>query len=139
MGSNGVNKVILIGNLGSDPDLRYVQNGTAVCELRLATNETWKDKEGQKQERVEWHRIVCWSKLGERCGKYLNKGSMVYVEGSLRTREWQDKNDVKRYTTEVVARDVNFLANWGNDGQREKQHVEDSGQDYQQDQESLPF
>lgn len=136
--ANGVNRVILIGNLGSDPDLRQTQSGSAVCELRLATNEKWTDKAGEKQERVGWHRIVCWSGLGERCGKYLRKGSMIYVEGSLRTRKWQTKDGDDRYTTEIVAKDVQFLANWGNDGQDRSQR-DDNERGQQDDQESLPF
>ena len=107
--AGGVNKVILVGNLGADPDMRYTPSGAGVCELRLATNESWTDKTGQKQERTEWHRIVVWGKRGEVCGKYLSKGRQVFVEGRLRTRSWEDKDNNKRYTTEIIANDVQFL------------------------------
>ncbi len=108
--ASGVNKVILVGHLGADPELRYTPSGAAVCEMRLATNESWTDRQGQRQERTEWHRIVVWSKLAENCSKYLNKGRQVYVEGRLRTRSWDDKDGNKRYTTEVIANDVQFLS-----------------------------
>jgi single-strand DNA-binding protein len=108
--AGGVNKVILIGNLGADPDMRYTPSGTGVCELRLATNESWTDKSGQKQERTEWHRVVVWGKLAEIVSKYLSKGRQVYVEGRLRTRSWDDKEGNKRYTTEIIANDVQFLS-----------------------------
>ena len=90
----GVNKVILIGNLGADPELRYTPNGTAVADFRIATTERWKDKEGNSQDRTEWHRIVVWCKLAEVAGEYLKKGSQVYGEGRLRTRSWEDQNGV---------------------------------------------
>ena len=113
--AGGVNKVILVGNLGADPDLRHTPSGDAVCELRLATNENWTDKAGQKQEHTEWHRIVVWGKTAENCAKYLSKGRQVYVEGKLKTRSWDDKEGNKRYTTEIVAQSVQFLAG-GSDG-----------------------
>jgi single-strand DNA-binding protein len=91
MGS--VNKVILVGNLGADPELKYTPAGKAVCNLSLATNEVWKDKSGQKQEKTEWHRVQVWGDMAENCSKYLAKGRMVYVEGKLQTRKWQDKNE----------------------------------------------
>lgn len=112
--SNGVNKVILVGNLGKDPELRHTPSGTAVCELRLATNEKWKDKQGNPQERTEWHQVVVWDKRAELCAQYLAKGRQAYVEGRLRTRSWEDKEGNKRYTTEVIAQDVQFLG--GRDG-----------------------
>ncbi|MCK9236523.1 MAG: single-stranded DNA-binding protein [Thiopseudomonas sp.] len=100
--ARGVNKVILIGNLGADPDTRYLPNGNAVSNITLATSDSWKDREtGQQQERTEWHRVVFFGKLAEIVGQYLRKGSKVYVEGRLQTREWE-KDGVKRYTTEVV-------------------------------------
>ena len=111
--SAGVNKVILVGNLGSDPELRNTPSGTAVCEFRLATNESWKGKDGQSQDRTEWHRIVVWGLVGENCAKFLAKGRQVYIEGRLQTRSWEDKEGNKRYTTEIVARDVQFLASGG--------------------------
>lgn len=100
--ARGINKVILIGNLGNDPEVRYMPNGNAVANITLATSDSWKDKQtGQQQERTEWHRIVFFGKLGEISGEYLRKGSKVYVEGRLQTREWE-KDGIKRYTTEVV-------------------------------------
>ncbi|MCL2626095.1 MAG: single-stranded DNA-binding protein [Cystobacterineae bacterium] len=105
----GVNKVILVGNLGADPEVRFTPSGQAVANFRIATSEGWKDKDGQKQERTEWHRIVVWGKLGELCGEYLKKGRQVYLEGRLQTREWNDKEGKKNYTTEVVVSNVCFL------------------------------
>jgi single-strand DNA-binding protein len=106
----GVNKAILIGNLGRDPELRYTQGGQAVVNFTLATSETWNDKaSGEKVERTEWHRIVVWGKIGELCAQYLTKGSSVYVEGRIQTREWEDKEGQKRRTTEINAQTVNFL------------------------------
>ena len=96
-----INKVILIGNLGRDPEVRYTQNGTAVANIALATNEVWNDKAGQKQERTEWHRVVVWAKQAEIAKEYLTKGRQIYVEGSLQTRQWDDKDGQKRYTTEI--------------------------------------
>src|SRR5215470_8438397 len=109
MAAGGVNKVILIGNLGADPELRYTPGGQAVCDIRLATNESWTDKNGQKQERTEWHRVVMWGKPAEICKQYLTKGQKLYIEGRLQTRSWQDKEGNKRYSTEVVATDFMFL------------------------------
>ena len=108
-----VNKVILIGNLGRDPELRYTQGGQAVANFTLATNERFSSKDGEKQERTEWHRIVVWGKLGELCGEYLAKGRQCFVEGRLQTREWTDKENRKQYTTEVVANNVVFLGGRG--------------------------
>lgn len=104
-----VNKVILIGNLGSTPEVKYTPSGQAVSSFNIATNEKWKDKDGQFQEKTEWHRIVVWGKQAENCGKYLSKGKPVYVEGKLQTREWKDKDGQKKYTTEVVAQSIQFL------------------------------
>jgi single-strand DNA-binding protein len=104
-----VNKAILIGNLGRDPELRYTQNGQAVANFTLATNETWTDKSGERVERTEWHRIVVWGKMAESCGQYLSKGRTVYIEGRIQTREWEDKDGNKRYTTEINAQTVQFL------------------------------
>ena len=102
MATRGVNKVILIGNLGADPDVRYMQSGDAVCNLSIATSESWKDKQtGEAKERTEWHRCVFFGKLAEIAKEYLRKGSKIYVEGQLRTRKWTDKDGVDRYTTEV--------------------------------------
>ncbi len=108
--ARGINKVILIGNIGGDPEVRYMPNGNAVATLSLATSETWKDKQtGDKQERTEWHRVVCFNRLGEIAGEYIRKGSKLYVEGSLRTRKWQDQQGQDRYTTEIVASDIQML------------------------------
>jgi single-strand DNA-binding protein len=104
-----INKVILIGNLGADPETRYTASNDAVTNIRIATTETWKDKSGEKQERTEWHNVVFFGKLAEIAGEYLKKGRQVYVEGSLRTRKWQDKSGQDRYTTEVVASDMKML------------------------------
>jgi len=112
--AGGVNKAIVVGNLGSDPEVRFTPSGQAVANFRIATNESWTDKSGQKQERTEWHRIVVWGKLGELCGEYLAKGRQAYVEGRLQTREWNDKEGKKNYTTEIVAQNVVFLG--GRDG-----------------------
>lgn len=105
-----LNKVQIIGNLGADPEVKYSQAGTAVCNFNLACNEKWTDKDGNKQEHTEWVRVVVWGKQAEHCGKYLAKGRQAYVEGKLKTRDWQDKDGNKRYTTEVVAQSVLFLS-----------------------------
>jgi len=107
--ANGVNKVILIGNLGKDPELRYTPSGVAVANFSIATNERWKDKDGNYQDRTEWHRIVAWRKLAETVGEYLKKGSQVYIEGRLQTRTWEDQNGNKRSTTEIVADSLQML------------------------------
>ena len=106
---SGVNKVILIGNLGADPELRYTPSGRAVVNFNLATSRTWNNRDGEKQEETEWHRIVAWDKLAEICGEYLKKGAQTYVEGRLQTRSWEDKNGVKRYTTEAVVSEMRML------------------------------
>ncbi len=108
MAGSGVNKVILIGNLGKDPEVRYTPSGQAVANFTIATNEAWTDKQGQKQERTEWHRIVVWGKLAELCGQYLAKGRLAYVDGKLQTRSWE-KDGQQRFVTEIVAREVKFL------------------------------
>ncbi len=107
--AGGVNKVIIIGNLGADPELRYTPSGQAVANFRVATSESWQDKQGQKQERTEWHRIVAWGKLAELVVEYLKKGRQAYIEGKLQTRQWDDRDGNKRYTTEIVANTVQFL------------------------------
>lgn len=106
---SGVNKVILVGRLGGDPEIRYTQGGAAVANFNIATSENWTDREGQKQERTEWHRIVVWGKMAETCSQFLAKGRQVFVEGRLQTRQWDDKEGNKRYTTEIVANTVQFL------------------------------
>ena len=112
--ARGVNKVILIGNLGQDPELRYTGSGTAVCNMRLATSETYKDRDGNQVENTEWHNVVAWSRLAEICGEYLKKGSQVYFEGQLQTRQWEDRDGNTRYTTEVKVREMTMLG--GRDG-----------------------
>lgn len=112
-----VNKVIIIGNLGAKPELKYLPSGQAVCELRIATNETFTDKQQQKQERTEWHKVIAWGKTGENCAQYLDKGRSVYVEGRLQTRSWDDKNTgEKKYMTEIVANTIQFLGGGGPGG-----------------------
>ena len=103
-----INKAILIGNLGGDPDVRFTQSGTAIANFTMATVETW-TKDGNKEEKTEWHRIVAFARLGEICGEYLTKGSRVYIEGRIQTRQWEDKDGNKRYTTEIVAREMKIL------------------------------
>ena len=108
--ARGVNKVILVGNCGQDPDTRYMPSGGAVTNVSLATSESWKDKSGEQQERTEWHRIVFFNRLAEIAGEYLKRGSKIYVEGALRTRKWQDKDSGQdRYTTEIVANEMQML------------------------------
>jgi len=107
--ARGVNKVILIGNLGGDPEVKYTPSGSAVANVNLATNESWTDRSGERQERTEWHRLVFWTKLAEIAGQYLKKGSKVYVEGRLQTRQWDDQQGQRRYTTEIVVNDMQML------------------------------
>lgn len=109
MATRGVNKVILVGNLGADPELRYTGSGTAVANFRLATSESYKDRDGNQVEKTEWHQVVAWDRLAEICGEYLKKGKQVYIEGSLQTRQWEDKEGQTRYTTEVKAREMQML------------------------------
>ena len=109
MASRGVNKVILIGNLGQDPEVRYMPNGKAVANITVATSESWKDQQGQLQERTEWHRCAMYARLAEIAGEYLKKGSKVYLEGRLQTREWQDQQGQKRYTTEIIVNEMQML------------------------------
>jgi single-strand DNA-binding protein len=108
--ARGVNKVILVGNLGKDPEVRYMPNGNAVANITLATSESWKDKQtGEPQEKTEWHRVVLFRRLGEIAGEYLKKGSQVYIEGKLQTRKWQDNSGNDRYTTEIIADNMQML------------------------------
>lgn len=112
--ARGVNKVILVGNLGKDPEVRYMPSGSAVANITLATTESWKDKQtGDQQERTEWHNVAFFNRLAEIVGEYLKKGSQIYVEGKLRTRKWQDKNGNDRYTTEIVASEMQMLGSRG--------------------------
>jgi single-strand DNA-binding protein len=112
--ARGINKVILVGNCGQDPETRFSSSGAAITNISLATSETWKDKQtGQQQERTEWHKVVFFNRLGEIAGEYLKKGSKVYIEGSLRTRKWQDKEGQDRYTTEIVGNEMQMLDSRG--------------------------
>jgi len=114
--ARGINKVILVGNLGADPETRYTASGSAITNIRIATSESWRDKaSGELQERTEWHRVVFFNRLAEIAGEYLRKGSQVYVEGTLRTRKWQDQSGQDRYTTEVVANEMQMLGSRGGD------------------------
>jgi single-strand DNA-binding protein len=115
--ARGINKVILIGNLGKDPDVRYTAGGSAVANITVATSESWKDKQtGEKKEQTEWHRVVLFGKLGEIAGEYLKKGAKVYIEGRLQTRKWQGQDGQDRYTTEIVASDMQMLDSRGQGG-----------------------
>jgi len=115
--ARGINKVIIIGNLGRDPETRYTQGGAAVTNLRIATSESWRDRQtGEQQERTEWHSVVCFARLAEIAGEYLKKGSKVYIEGRLQTRKWQDQSGQDRYTTEIVANDLQMLDSRGGGG-----------------------
>lgn len=123
-----VNKVILVGNLGKDPEIKYMSNGEAVANIALATTEVWKDKNGEKQEKTEWHRIVFYRKLAEIVGEYCKKGKSIYVEGRLETRKWTDKQGIERYTTEIIATDMKMLGG--------KPEGQQSNSDRQQQQQS---
>lgn len=129
--AGGVNKVIIIGHLGKDPEVRYTPSGQAVANFSLATTENWNDKQGQKQEKTEWHRIVAWGKTAELAGEYLAKGRQVYVEGKLQTRQWDDRDGNKKYTTEIVAQNITFLGGRGDapsaGGQQARRPQQDNG------------
>ena len=128
----GINKVILVGRLGKDPEMRYTPDGTAVANFTIATSEDWKDKAtGEKKERTEWHRIVAWRRLGEICGQYLTKGREVYVEGKLQTRSWE-QDGVTRYMTEVVASTVQFLGSKDDAGGGGRPRTQNTNQNYNQ-------
>ncbi|MBL6734531.1 MAG: single-stranded DNA-binding protein [Shewanellaceae bacterium] len=117
MASRGVNKVILVGNLGQNPEVRYMPNGKAVANITVATSESWKDQQGQVQEKTEWHRVVMYQRLAEIAGEYLQKGSKVYLEGRLQTRKWQDQNGQDRYTTDIVVNEMQMLDGRSQQGQ----------------------
>ena len=128
MARSGINKVILVGNLGQDPEVKYTAGGAAVTTLSLATSESWKDKDtGSDQEKTEWHRVVLWRRLAEIAGEYLKKGSKVYIEGQLQTRKWEQDGQT-RYTTEVIGRDMQFLDSRGNSSS-DASSYEDTNQD----------
>lgn len=135
MAKGTVNKVILIGRLGADPQLRYTPNGSAVANLRIATNEPWIDSQtGERQMRTEWHRIVAWKRLAEICGEYLKKGSQVYIEGRLQTRSWEGQDGVKRFSTEVVANRMQILDRKGEPVSSSETETSKEGEE-----EDLPF
>ena len=124
MARSGINKVILVGNLGNDPDMRYTAGGDAVANLSIATSESWNDNQtGEKKEKTEWHRVVFFRRIAEVCGEYLKKGSSVYIEGSLRTRDWEDDKGNKRYTTEIIGREMQMLG-----GRRSEDNMDQSPQ-----------
>ncbi len=121
-----INKAIIVGNLGNDPEIRYSSGGDAIANMNIATTDSWKDKEGRKQEKTEWHRVTMFGKLAEICGEYLKKGSQVYIEGKLQTRKWTDKSDIERYTTEIVADKMQML---GSNKRSEANKFDDSDDD----------
>ena len=124
MARSGINKVILVGNLGKDPDMRYTAGGDAVANLSIATSESWNDNQtGEKKEKTEWHRVVFFRIIADVCGEYLKKGSSVYIEGSLRTRDWEDDQGNKRYTTEIIGREMQMLG-----GRRSEDNMDQSPQ-----------
>ena len=127
MARSGINKVIIVGNLGQDPEIKYTAGGAAVTTLSIATSDSWKDKEsGMDQERTEWHRVVLWRRLAEIAGEYLKKGSKVYIEGQLQTRKWEQEGQT-RYTTEIIARDMQFLDSRGNSNTSSTQKSSEMG------------
>lgn len=136
-----VNKVLLIGNLGQEPELKYMPDGKAVCNVNLATSETWNDVKGDKHERVEWHRLVIYGKLAEIVNQYTTKGSKIYVEGRLQTRSFDDKAGVKRYTTEIIVNNVQFLSSKGNNNSHKTDDEPDPDSHYQHDftRDDIPF
>ncbi len=144
MATRSLNKVMLIGHLGKDPELRYTSNGVAVANFSIATNETWKDQDGNLQERTEWHNIVMWAKLAEIAGEWLKKGKQVYLEGRIQTRSYDDKNGVKKYFTEVVATEMIMLGGPGGagassgGGSAQASSVNEPGQQSEKE-EDLPF
>ena len=143
--AGSVNKAILIGHLGADPEVRYTPNGDPVATFNMATSENRRDKEGNQQEQTEWHRIVTFGKLAEICGQYLKKGKLVYIEGRIQTRNWEDKEGVKRYTTEIVASNMTMLGKRGEDESsgggappQERQERNTGGKNLEDD-DDLPF
>jgi single-strand DNA-binding protein len=144
---SGVNKAILIGNLGADPELRHTQSGTPVATFRIATTERFTDRNGERQERTEWHNIVAWSRLGEICNQYLKKGKQVYIEGRIQTRQWEDQSGNTRYTTEIVANNMTMLGRVGDgpmdvpsqDFPSKEPASQESGSSGGSDEDDLPF
>ncbi|KAA3641491.1 MAG: single-stranded DNA-binding protein [Proteobacteria bacterium] len=150
--ARGINKVILVGNLGQDPEVRYTPAGAAVTTISVATTEAWNDKDGNKQERTEWHRVVFFGRLAEIAGEYLKKGSQVYLEGKLRTNKWQDKSGADRYTTEIMANEMQMLGGRPGSGQggggnmpsapknnNQSQNQNESGPNYDDFDDEIPF
>jgi len=133
------NKVILVGHVGAKPEVRYTNTGAAVANFNLATNEAWTDNDGNKQERTDWHRIVAWRQLAELCEQYVDKGSLLYVEGKLQTRNWEDKNGVKRFTTEVVADTLTMLGGRGEFTQKKKTETKETPPEPEEEIDDLPF
>lgn len=125
--AGSINKVILIGRLGKDPEMRFTPSGKAVTNFTMATNEVWIDQNSEKQERTEWHRVVTWGKLAENCAKLLSKGKQIYIEGRIQTRQWDDKDGNKRYTTEIVANTMQLLTPLDSQGTRNRDTSEDPG------------
>jgi single-strand DNA-binding protein len=134
-----VNKVILIGRLGADPEIRYTPSGAEVATFRIATSESWTNKSGEKEERTEWHRIVAWRGLAKICGEYLCKGKLVYVEGRLRTRSWEDRDGNKRTTTEIEASDMKMLGGVGEASRKAKEAEPESAPPAAKEEEDIPF
>ncbi|GAB2681116.1 single-stranded DNA-binding protein [Aliiglaciecola sp. 3_MG-2023] len=128
MATKGVNKVILVGNIGQDPEVRYMPNGNAVANLSLATSESWKDQSGQMQERTEWHRLTMYRRLAEIAGEYLRKGSQIYVEGKLQTRKWQDQSGQDKYTTEIIVDQMQMLGGRGGQSDNQQGGYSNQGQ-----------
>jgi len=125
-----LNKATLIGNLGANPETRYMQDGTCVCNIRIATTERFKDKSGERQDRTEWHRVVLWGKLGEIAAQYLHKGSQVYIEGKIETRKWTNKEGVDVYTTEIRASEMKMLGGKGGENQQRQAHQRNANPDF---------
>ncbi len=137
--ARGLNKVMIMGNLGADPEVRYMPSGSAVTNIRVATSEVWKDRQsGERQERTEWHRIVLFNRLGEIAAQYLRKGSRVFVEGTLRTNKWQDQNGNERYTTEIIASNMQLMDSKGTGGAAFDQAGDDMPQDMSEPSQAAP-
>ena len=134
-----VNKVILIGRLGADPEIRYTPSGAEVATFRMATSESWTNKSGEKEERTEWHRIVAWRSLAKICGEFLSKGKLVYIEGRLRTRSWEDRDGNKRTTTEIEATDMKMLGGVGEASRKAKEPEAESAPPAAKEEEDIPF
>ncbi len=134
-----VNKVILIGRLGADPEIRYTPSGAEVATFRMATSESWTNKSGEKEERTEWHRIVAWRGLAKICGEFLSKGKLLYIEGRLRTRSWEDRDGNKRTTTEIEATDMKMLGGVGEASRKAKEPEAESAPPAAKEEEDIPF